>query len=66
MPMSHKIGTSSTDLGMTPTVNDIGIVTLKDGRRYAVAVFMAGATPDEAAQDRVFADIMRVIVRAAG
>jgi len=64
--LAHKIGTSSTDLGMTPTVNDIGIVTLKDGRRYAVAVFMAGATQDEPAQDRIFADIMRVIVRAAG
>lgn len=64
--LAHKTGTSSTDLGVTAVVNDMGIVTLKDGRRYAVVVFMTGATGDEAAQDRIFADVMRVIIRAAG
>ena len=64
--LAHKTGTSSTDLGMTAVVNDIGLVTLKDGRRYAVVVFMTGATQDEAAQDKAFADVMRIIVRAAG
>lgn len=63
---AHKTGTSATDLGVTPVVNDIGILTLKDGRRYGVAVFMTGTTLDEAAQEALFADIMRVIVRAAG
>ena len=64
--LAHKTGTAATDLGMTPVVNDIGIVTLKDGRQYAVVVFMTETTLDEAAQDRVLADIMRVIARAAG
>jgi beta-lactamase class A len=64
--LAHKTGTSATDLGMTMVVNDIGIVTLRDGRCYAVVVFMTGSTQDEAAQDQVFSDIMRVIVRAAG
>ncbi|MDP1737673.1 MAG: class A beta-lactamase [Caulobacter sp.] len=64
--LAHKTGTSGTDLGLTPVVNDIGIVTLKDGRRYAVAVFMTASPHEEAARDKVFADVMRVVVRAAG
>jgi beta-lactamase class A len=64
--LAHKTGTSATDLGMTMVVNDIGIVTLKDGRRYAVVMFMVGSTQDEVTQDKVFSDVMRVIVRAAG
>lgn len=63
---AHKTGTSATDLGVTPVVNDIGILTLKDGRRYAITVFMTGSTLDEAAQEALFADIMRVIVKACG
>jgi beta-lactamase class A len=63
--LAHKTGTSGTDLGVTPAVNDIGIVTLKDGRRYAVVVFMTGSRQDAAARDKTFADIMRVIVKAA-
>jgi beta-lactamase class A len=64
--LAHKTGTSATDLGMTMVVNDMGIVTLRDGRRYAVVVFMTGSTQDEAAQDKVFSDVKGVIVRAAG
>lgn len=64
--LAHKTGTSGTDLGMTPVVNDIGVVTLKDGRQYAVAVFLTGSRQDEVARDRIFADVMRVIVRAVG
>jgi beta-lactamase class A len=63
--LAHKTGTSATDLGMTPVVNDIGILTLKDGRRYAVAVFMTGTTLDETAQEALFADLMKVLVKAA-
>ena len=62
----HKSGASATDLGLTPVVNDIGIVTLRDGRPYAVVVFLSETSLDPAAQDRMFADVMRVIVQAAG
>lgn len=64
--LAHKSGVSATDLGLTPVVNDIGILTLKDGRRYAVIVFLLGTPQDEAAQDKTFADVMRVIVKAVG
>jgi beta-lactamase class A len=63
--IAHKTGTSATDLGITAVTNDVGIVTLKDGRRYAVAVFLAASPQDEAARERTIADAMRVIVKAA-
>lgn len=63
--LAHKTGTSGTDLGLTPVVNDIGVVTLKDGRRLGVVVFLAGSTQDETARDQIFADTMRAIIAAA-
>lgn len=64
--LAHKTGTSGTDLGVTAATNDVGIVTLKDGRRYAVVVFLAASPQDEAAREKTIADAMRVIARAAG
>lgn len=64
--LAHKTGTSATDLGMTAATNDVGIVTLKDGRRYAVVVFLAASPQDAAARASTIADAMRVIAKAAG
>jgi len=63
--LAHVSGTARTDLGFTPVVNDVGIYTLKDGRRFAVAVFLSGTSlkPDE--RDRVFADVGRILIQAA-
>ena len=36
---AHKTGTSAVINGITGGVNDIGIVTLPDGRHYAISVF---------------------------
>jgi beta-lactamase class A len=51
--VAHKTGTDSTRDGKTAATNDIGIVTLPDGRHLAIAVFMkdstAGLVPREAA-----------------
>lgn len=63
--IAHKTGTSSTDLGLTAVTNDVGVVTLRDGRRYAVAVFLAASPQDEAAREKTIADAMRTIVKAA-
>jgi beta-lactamase class A len=64
--LAHKSGSSGTDLGFTPATNDIGIVTLKDGRRYAIAAFLAGSTATEAERDAIFADTARLMLKAAG
>ena len=37
--LAHKTGTSAVINGITGGVNDIGIVTLPDGRHYAISVF---------------------------
>jgi beta-lactamase class A len=51
--VAHKTGTGSTRGGKTAATNDIGIVTLPDGRHLAIAVFVkdstAGLVPREAA-----------------
>lgn len=64
--LAHKTGTSATDLGLTAATNDVGIVTLRDGRRYAVVVFLAASPHDEASREKTIADAMRVIAKAAG
>ncbi|MES2724562.1 MAG: class A beta-lactamase [Pseudomonadota bacterium] len=63
---AHKTGTGRTDQGVTPAVNDIGIVTLADGRRYAVAVFLSGSTLDAAAREKILADVARAVTRGVG
>lgn len=63
--LAHKTGTARTDLGLTPAVADIGVMTLPDGRRYALAAFFAGVTLPEAETDALFADFARAAVDAA-
>jgi beta-lactamase class A len=60
---AHKTGASRTDLGVNLATNDIGIVTLPDGRRYAVAVFLKGATLDGPGREAIHADVARAITR---
>jgi beta-lactamase class A len=60
--LAHKTGTSATDLGLTPATNDIGVVTLANGRRFSVAAFLSGSTATEAARDGLIADAARLAV----
>lgn len=63
--LAHRSGTARTDLGFTPVANDIGVYRLKDGRRIAVAVFLSGSALSPAEQDRVIADVGRIVIKAA-
>ncbi|HYE45660.1 MAG TPA: class A beta-lactamase [Caulobacter sp.] len=62
--LAHKPGSSGARFGVTAATNDIGIVTFRDGRKYAVVVFLSGSTADQKAQDAIVADAMRIIARA--
>jgi len=62
---AHKSGTSGVDRGVAHATNDIGLITLPDGRRLAVAVFITDSTADEAARDRVIARIGKAVYDAA-
>ncbi|CAN5218150.1 class A beta-lactamase [soil metagenome] len=64
--LAHMSGTARTDLAFTPAVADIGTYRLKDGRRVAVAVFLSGSSLSEAEQERLIADVGRIVIKAAG
>ncbi len=59
--VAHKTGTSGTKEGITAATNDIGIVTMPDGKHLAVAVFVADSPADEATREAVIAKITRAI-----
>jgi len=64
--LSHTAGSTATDVGFTPATNDIGVATLPNGARYAIAAFLAGSTATEPQRDALFADAAKLIVKAAG
>lgn len=57
--VAHKTGSSRTVNGLTAATNDVGIVTLPDGRHLAIAVFASDARADDAARDAVIARISK-------
>jgi len=57
--LAHKTGTSGERNGKAEATNDMGLVTLPDGRRLAVAVFISDSRADEATRDSVIARIGR-------
>ncbi len=59
--VSHKTGTSGTTKGMTRATNDIGVVTLPDGRHIAIAVFVSDSTASEEIREGVIAESARAI-----
>jgi beta-lactamase class A len=63
--LAHKTGTSGELNGNAAATNDIGLITLPDGRRLAVAVFVTDARANEITRDRVIARIGRAAYDAA-
>jgi beta-lactamase class A len=62
--LAHKGGGTPTDLGFTAATNDLAIATLPDGRRYALAGFLAGSTATERQRAALFADAARLMMAA--
>ena len=63
--MAHKTGTSGTRTGFAAATNDIGLLTLPDGRKLAIAVFVTDSRADEAIREGVIARIGRAAYEAA-
>jgi beta-lactamase class A len=55
----HKTGSSGFMNGMTPATNDIGLITLPDGRHLAIAVFITDSSAGDAVRNSVIARIAR-------
>lgn len=54
-PVAHKTGT------IGGVANDVGFITLPDGRRFAIAVFTKSSTTPTANRDRAIAEISRTL-----
>jgi beta-lactamase class A len=58
--VAHKTGTSGTSPeGLTPATNDVGIITLPNGKHVAIAVFVCNSTNDEATRESTIAKIAK-------
>jgi beta-lactamase class A len=54
-PVAHKTGTSSG------VANDVGYVTLPDGRRFAIVIFTGSSDTPLADRDRAVAEVARTL-----
>lgn len=60
--VAHKTGTSNTNsANLTPATNDVGIITLPNGKHVAIAVFVCNSTADEATREGVIAKIAKAV-----
>ena len=59
--VAHKTGTSGTQNGVTAATNDIGIITLANGRHIAIAVFVADSPSDQKTREEVIAKVARAV-----
>jgi beta-lactamase class A len=55
--VAHKTGTSRTVDGVTAATNDVGLVTLPNGRHLAIAVFVSDAKADNEIREEVIAKV---------
>jgi len=58
-PVAHKTGSSGTRDGTTDATNDVGLITLPNGHRVAVAVFVHASPADIAIRERTIARLAR-------
>ncbi len=59
--VAHKTGSSGMSKGVSAATNDIGLVSLPDGRHLAIAVFVSDSVAPEAIREEVIARISRAV-----
>jgi beta-lactamase class A len=59
--VAHKTGTGGTQDGVTSATNDVGIITLPDGRHIAIAVYIQDSKTDGAKPSEAIARIARAV-----
>ena len=57
--IEHKTGTGETVEGLNVATNDVGVVTLPSGGRFAIAVLTAGSHADDATREKVIASLAK-------
>lgn len=61
---AHRTGLGVTMDGVNHATNDIGLVTLPNGRVFAIAVYLAGSTADAKQREAAHAAVARLAVSA--
>jgi beta-lactamase class A len=60
--VGHKTGASGTNKeGITGASNDVGIVTLPNGKHFAIAVFVSNSKEIGEANDKIIAEITKAV-----
>ncbi|WP_420151202.1 class A beta-lactamase [Spirosoma sp.] len=59
--VAHKTGTSWTIDGVTAATNDVGLITLPNGKHVAIAVFVSDAKTDQATREGVIAKVAKAV-----
>jgi beta-lactamase class A len=57
--VAHRPGTSGTYDGITRATNDVGLITLPNGKTLALVVFVSDTKADEKTREGVIADIAK-------
>ena len=59
LAVAHETGTGGTRNGITSATNDIGIITLPDGRHLAVAAFVSDSAANDDTRDAIIARLAK-------
>jgi beta-lactamase class A len=59
--LAHKTGTGGVQDGVTSATNDIGIITLPDGRHILIAVYIENSSADAWTRNQVMTDIAKAV-----
>jgi beta-lactamase class A len=63
--VAHKTGSSGTnEAGLSPATNDVGIITLPNGKHLAIAIFICNSTADLATREAIIAKIAKAVYDA--
>jgi beta-lactamase class A len=57
--VAHKTGSSGTSKGLTRATNDVGLISLPDGKHLAIAVFVSDSRANMAVRESVIARITK-------
>ncbi len=59
--VAHKSGTSSTKDGLAAATNDVGVISLPNGKHLIISAFVTDAKASDTTRDGVIARIARVV-----
>jgi len=59
--VAHKSGTSRTQNGRTDATNDVGLISLPNGNRIAIAVFVHDSPAEEQMREETIAKLARAV-----